>query len=128
MFRILHNTKFDFVRQWKLAIDVGGHIGIFSRGFEMTAFISFRMCSRPSRACESAMDGMPTCTPAMAPAAIVAAIDPRPGQQLIEIGPGLGALTAPLARALVGKTVGDTVEVSTPKGEKSYEILKVRFV
>ncbi len=29
-------------------------------------------------------------------AAIVAAIDPRPGQALVEIGPGLGALTAPL--------------------------------
>lgn len=29
-------------------------------------------------------------------ARIVAAIDPRPGQRLVEIGPGLGALTAPL--------------------------------
>jgi 16S rRNA (adenine1518-N6/adenine1519-N6)-dimethyltransferase len=31
---------------------------------------------------------------------IVAAIDPRPGDALIEIGPGLGALTGPLARRL----------------------------
>ncbi|HSN33442.1 MAG TPA: rRNA adenine N-6-methyltransferase family protein, partial [Ideonella sp.] len=29
--------------------------------------------------------------------AIVAAIDPRPGEALVEIGPGLGALTGPLA-------------------------------
>ena len=31
---------------------------------------------------------------------IVAAIDPRPGQRLVEIGPGLGALTEPLLAAL----------------------------
>jgi len=32
-------------------------------------------------------------------AAIVAAVDPRPGDHVVEIGPGLGALTGPLARA-----------------------------
>src|SRR5882724_2188458 len=37
------------------------------------------------------------------------------------------AITAPLARALVGKTVGDTVEVTTPGGSKSYEVAKVQF-
>jgi transcription elongation factor GreA len=37
------------------------------------------------------------------------------------------AITAPLARALVGKKVGDTVEVTTPGGSKSYEISKVQF-
>lgn len=37
------------------------------------------------------------------------------------------ALTAPLSRALIGKTVGDTVEVNTPKGAKSYEVLKVFY-
>ena len=37
------------------------------------------------------------------------------------------AITAPLARALVGKSVGDTVEVTTPGGSKSYEISKVQF-
>ncbi len=37
------------------------------------------------------------------------------------------AITAPLARALVGKSVGDSVEVSTPGGSKSYEIAKVIF-
>jgi transcription elongation factor GreA len=37
------------------------------------------------------------------------------------------AITAPLARALVGKSVGDNVEVTTPGGSKSYEISKVQF-
>jgi transcription elongation factor GreA len=37
------------------------------------------------------------------------------------------AFTAPLSRALIGKTVGDTVEVNTPKGAKAYEVLKVAY-
>ncbi len=37
------------------------------------------------------------------------------------------AITSPLARELVGKSVGDTVEVTTPGGSKSYEISKVAF-
>jgi len=37
------------------------------------------------------------------------------------------AITAPLARALVGKKVGDQVEVTTPGGSKSYEVAKVQF-
>jgi transcription elongation factor GreA len=37
------------------------------------------------------------------------------------------AITAPLARALVGKKVGEQVEVTTPGGSKSYEIAKVQF-
>lgn len=35
--------------------------------------------------------------------------------------------TAPLAKGLIGKSVGDTVEVRTPKGAKSYEIISVSF-
>ncbi len=38
------------------------------------------------------------------------------------------SITSPLARALIGKKVGDSVEVSTPRGSKSYEITRVRFV
>lgn len=38
------------------------------------------------------------------------------------------SITSPIARALIGKSVGDTVEVSTPGGGKCYEILKVKFV
>ena len=37
------------------------------------------------------------------------------------------SISSPLARALIGKTVGDEVEVTTPGGHKSYEILKVVF-
>lgn len=37
------------------------------------------------------------------------------------------AITAPLSRALIGKSVGDVVEVATPKGEKAYEIKSVKF-
>lgn len=38
------------------------------------------------------------------------------------------SITSPIARALLGKSAGDTVEVSTPGGGKCYEILKVDFV
>jgi transcription elongation factor GreA len=38
------------------------------------------------------------------------------------------SLSSPIARALIGKTKGDTVEVATPGGARSYEILKVEFV
>jgi len=37
------------------------------------------------------------------------------------------SISSPIARALIGKTVGDSVEVSTPGGGKCYEILQVRF-
>jgi transcription elongation factor GreA len=37
------------------------------------------------------------------------------------------SITSPLARALIGKTVGDSVEVTTPGGSKSYEITRVAF-
>ena len=35
---------------------------------------------------------------------------------------------SPLGRALIGRTVGEEVEVSTPSGEKYYEIQKLDFV
>jgi len=37
-------------------------------------------------------------------------------------------MRSPLARALIGKDEGDSVEVRTPGGEKSYEILSVAYV
>lgn len=49
------------------------------------------------------------------------------GQYEGDIKSGLLSITAPLARALIGKTVGDTVEVTTPRGSKSYEIVGIRF-
>jgi transcription elongation factor GreA len=41
---------------------------------------------------------------------------------------GKVSITSPTARALIGKKAGDTVEVNTPGGGKSYEILSVTFV
>lgn len=38
------------------------------------------------------------------------------------------SLSSPIARALIGKSKGDTVEVAAPGGPRSYEILKVEFV
>ncbi len=37
------------------------------------------------------------------------------------------SVTSPLARALIGKTLGDSAEVNTPGGKKSYEIIGVEF-
>ncbi len=35
------------------------------------------------------------------------------------------SISSPIARALIGKSVGDSVEVATPKGPRSFEILQV---
>lgn len=37
------------------------------------------------------------------------------------------SMSAPVARALIGKKVGDSVEVVTPKGTRYYEVLKVVY-
>jgi transcription elongation factor GreA len=37
------------------------------------------------------------------------------------------SVTAPLAKGLIGKSQGDTVEVVSPKGKMNYEILKVLY-
>jgi len=49
------------------------------------------------------------------------------GELEADISAGLLSVTSPLARAIIGKTVGDQVEVATPRGAKDYEIVKVRF-
>jgi transcription elongation factor GreA len=49
------------------------------------------------------------------------------GETEADVKSGRVSITSPIARALIGKTVGDTVEVTTPGGGKSYEILKVAF-
>ena len=40
---------------------------------------------------------------------------------------GLISITSPIARALVGKSAGDVVEVAVPGGLKAYEIVTVRY-
>ena len=49
------------------------------------------------------------------------------GAEESDINSGKLSVTSPLARALIGKEVGESVEVATPRGSKVYEILKVRF-
>ena len=44
-----------------------------------------------------------------------------------DVKDGKISISSPIARSLIGKTVGDTVDVNTPGGGKCYEILKVRF-
>ena len=50
------------------------------------------------------------------------------GQYEADLDHGLISLQSPLARALIGKSVEDSVEVASPKGRKSYEILKVEYL
>jgi transcription elongation factor GreA len=49
------------------------------------------------------------------------------GSHESDIAEGRLSVTSPLARALIGKTIGDTVELTTPRGSKAYEIIKVKF-
>ena len=44
-----------------------------------------------------------------------------------DIGGGLLSVASPLSRALIGKEPGDKVEVTTPGGSKSYEVMKVKY-
>jgi len=50
------------------------------------------------------------------------------GEFEADVKKGKISITSPIARALISKTTGDSVEVNTPGGGKSYEILKVSFV
>jgi transcription elongation factor GreA len=45
-----------------------------------------------------------------------------------DIRQGLLSVTSPLARALIGKSIDDTVEVTTPGGSKAYSVVKVEFI
>lgn len=49
------------------------------------------------------------------------------GEPEADVHSGRVSIGSPIARALIGKTVGDTVEVVTPGGGKSYEVLSVDF-
>ena len=44
-----------------------------------------------------------------------------------DVTQGLLSVTSPLARALIGKFEGDSVDVLTPSGGKSYEVVSVRY-
>ena len=49
------------------------------------------------------------------------------GEDEADVKGGKLSVTSPLARALIGKGKGDSVEVSTPRGNKSYEVVTVAF-
>lgn len=50
------------------------------------------------------------------------------GEAEADIEKGLLNIKSPLARALIGKEEGDSVEVRTPGGVKSYEVLSIKYV
>ena len=49
------------------------------------------------------------------------------GEVEADIKKGRLAVTSPLARALIGRSKGESIEVETPRGAKSYEIIKVSY-
>ena len=49
------------------------------------------------------------------------------GEHEASIENGLLNIRSPMARALIGKDEGDSVEVRTPGGERSYEVLKIQY-
>ncbi len=49
------------------------------------------------------------------------------GEYESDVSKGKVSITSPIARALIGKEAGDTIEVNTPKLSRSYEILKVKY-
>ena len=49
------------------------------------------------------------------------------GSHEADAGAGLLSVTSPLGRALIGKTLGDMVEVKTPRGSRTYEVVKIGY-
>lgn len=49
------------------------------------------------------------------------------GEYEADINKRLVSIVSPIARALIGKKVGDSVEVTTPRGSKDYDILTVEY-
>ena len=49
------------------------------------------------------------------------------GEDEADIKTGLISYTSPIARALIGKNQGDEVSLSTPGGEKHYEVIEVKY-
>jgi transcription elongation factor GreA len=50
------------------------------------------------------------------------------GDDEADIKQGLLSVSSPIARALIGKSEGDVVDVTTPGGTRSYEVVSVRYV
>lgn len=50
------------------------------------------------------------------------------GEPEADIEAGKLNVRSPLARALIGKSEGDSVEVKTPGGQRSYEVLSIQYI
>jgi transcription elongation factor GreA len=50
------------------------------------------------------------------------------GDDEADIKQGMLSVSSPIARALIGKSEGDVVDVTAPGGTRSYEIVSVRYV
>ena len=50
------------------------------------------------------------------------------GESEADVRLGLISITSPIARALVGKSEGDEIAVAVPDGQRTYEIVSVRYV
>jgi len=50
------------------------------------------------------------------------------GEHEADVKGGRISISSPIARAMIGKETGDVVEVNTPGGVKSYEIMKVEWL
>lgn len=50
------------------------------------------------------------------------------GEHEADIERGLLNIKSPIARALIGKEEGDSVEVRTPGGQKGYEVLSIQYI
>jgi len=49
------------------------------------------------------------------------------GEDEANLRDGKISISSPIARALIGKSKGESAEVTTPRGARSYEVLKVEF-
>lgn len=49
------------------------------------------------------------------------------GDSEANVKDGKISISSPIARALIGKSKGETAEVTTPKGSRSYEVVKVEW-
>jgi transcription elongation factor GreA len=50
------------------------------------------------------------------------------GDQEADVKAGRISISSPIARALIGKEVGDSIEVNAPGGPRGFEIVNLRFV
>ena len=49
------------------------------------------------------------------------------GEHEANVRDGKISINSPIARALIGKSKGDSAEVTTPRGARSYEVLKIEY-